>query len=161
MTSDFRIAATLLFTLVACCALAGCGGSASSPQPGPSVEVPAKPAPTWLEKDIEHEGATISLGYRGQIGKDRSVQPVAAIRQDGKPVAGAMVFCMLVAEEGEPIGQEMPTFYEPEAGGEALYIAPELQLPESGTQYIVRFRIVLPDAEQDLTREMQISAESL
>ena len=127
----------------------------------PSVATPAKPAPTWLEKDIEHEGATISLGYRGEIGNDRRVQPVAAIRQDGKPVAGAMVFCMLVAEEGEPIGQEMPTVYEQGAGGAGLYIAPELQLPERGTQYIVRFRIVLPDAEQDLTREMQISAESL
>jgi hypothetical protein len=90
----------------------------------------------WAEKGIEHAGATIDLGVR------KSVEPVAAITMGGEPVAGAMVFV-----------NETPTLYEPAKGKTpALYAAGKVELAKDAEKRVARFRIVLPDADEDFTR---------
>jgi hypothetical protein len=76
----------------------------------------------------------ISLGHRGQ-------EPVAAITQDGQPVANAMVFCS---------SGEVATVYESPNGKES-----GLYLPND-SQRRVRFRIVLPEMEKEWTRDIEI-----
>lgn len=100
-----------------------------------------------MEQDIEHEGAEISLGRRGE-------EPVAAITRDGKPVANAMVFCSPLDGDGKPIGDEAATTYEAAAGNAPpLYVTDPRARPASGP-LLIRFRIVLPDAEQEFTRDI-------
>ena len=127
--------------------LAGCGSTTNAP-PSPPPPPPG-PAATWVESDIEHEGAKIALGHRGD-------EPVAAITRDGKPVANAMVFCTLLTAEGEPADEEVATTYEPAAGKDPpLYVTGSWKRPAIGP-VAVRFRVVLPDAERDWTHVVQL-----
>jgi hypothetical protein len=117
----------------------------------------AKPL-IWIEKDIQHEGMTISLGYRGQAEEgERGVEPIATITRDGQPVANAMVFCSLLAADDQAMGDEAATLYEPPVGKEAgLYTPGKMKLPDKGSRCTVRFRIVLPESEQDWLRDVEI-----
>jgi hypothetical protein len=116
----------------------------------------------WVEEGIEHAGMKISLGYRGAAAADSDVEPIAAITQNGKPVAGAMVFTSLVAagsdtKNREPTTGEAATVFEP-AGGQtpALYASGKLHLPEGQSPHAVRFRIVLPGADEDFIRKISV-----
>jgi hypothetical protein len=135
--------------------LAGCGGNSSQPSPAPPSTT--KPL-TWIEKDIQHEGMTISLGYRGPAeGGERGVEPIATIIRDGQSVANAMVFCSLLSADDQAMGDEAATLYEPPAGKEpGLYTAGKMKLPDEGSRCTVRFRIVLPESEQDWLRDVEI-----
>jgi len=105
---------------------------------------------TWVESDIEHEGAKIALGRRGD-------EPVTAITRDGKPVANAMVFCTPLTADGEPADDEAATTFEPAAGKDPpLYVTGPWKRPASGPAP-VRFRIVLSNAEGDFTRAIDIA----
>jgi len=136
--------------------LAGCG---SNPPDTPGKPGPAEtpPAVTWVEKEIEHAGNTISLGVRAEPKSTSSLEPVVAITRDGKPVDNAMVFDRLVsADDGQPRGDEVATVYEPAAGSEpALYAQGKLAWPEAG-KCKVRFRIVLPNVDEDWQRDVEL-----
>lgn len=146
-----------LAALLVCSLMIPLGGCAQgTPQTRPTVQ-----PLVWSEKNIEFQGATIDLGFREVAAPGRSVEPVAAITRDGAPIAGAMVFISLVASGGSESAQrssdEASALYEPP--GEqtpALYTAGELRLPEGAARPAVRFRIALPDAEEDFTREVPL-----
>jgi hypothetical protein len=105
---------------------------------------------TWVESDIEHEGVKISLGHRGDV-------PAVALVRDGKPVANAMVFCTPLTGDGQPADDEVATIYEPAAGKDPpLYTTHSWKRPASGP-VLVRFRIVLPGAQQDFTQDTDIA----
>jgi hypothetical protein len=135
----------------------GCGRSFTPPAAAPP------PPLLWVEEGIERAGMKISLGYRGATATvDRSVEPVAAITHNGEPVAGAMVFTSLVrggsdATNREPTTDEVATVYEP-AGEQtpALYASGKLHLPDGQSPHAVRFRIVLPGADEDFMREISL-----
>jgi hypothetical protein len=140
----------------------GCGSHATTPvdQPrsGDAVQQPQTPV-KWVEQGIEHDGAQISLGYRGPPPSDGgTIEPVASVTRAGKPVADAMVFTRLVSPGGSELkGDELATVYETSSDSEAnLYTPGKLKLPHRASKCDVRFRIVLPDDEQDWTRDIEI-----
>lgn len=148
-----------LFMLTAL--LAGCGSNSPVPAPSPGpAETPSKqPAVQWIEEGVEHQGRTISLGYRlPTADAEREIEPVAAITQEGKPAADAMVFSKLVSVDGEAAdGKEAATLYEAASGkAPAIYGQGKLKLPAAANRCVVRFRIVLPDSDQDWERELEI-----
>ena len=133
-----------------CVLLSGCGG-ATNPMPLPPPPPPPGPAATWVE-NIEYEGAKIALGHRGE-------EPLAAIIRDGQPVANAMVFCTPLSAEGKPVDDEVATVYQPAAGKDpAIYAAGPWKRPASGP-ILVRFRIVLPEVDEDWTRDVELPAK--
>jgi len=141
-------------TLVLClpALLAGCAGN--SP-----VTPEAQEPLAWIEKGIVHKGVEITLGHRGKsAGAERWVEPVVSITHEGEPVANAMVFNSLVSTDGSKvIGDEVATVYEPPSGKEpALYAQGKLKPPTGSWPCVVRFRIVLPDIEEQWTRDIEI-----
>jgi hypothetical protein len=154
MPDDLALAALLLSSLII--PLGGC--ARASPDPGA-----AAPPLVWGEKDIEFRGATIDLGFRdAALSAGRSVEPVATITRNGASVPGAMVFIALIpspgsASDNERLIDEAPARYEPPGQqSPALFTAGELPLPEGAAPPAVRFRIVLPDADEDFTREIPL-----
>jgi hypothetical protein len=122
---------------------------------------PAAPPIVWAEEGWEHEGVNIRLGFRGQTSSAAStVEPVASLTRAGEPLAGAMVFIALVpphdsAEDSGAHASDLPTLYVPLGkNSPALYTAGKLPVPPGATA--VRFRIVLPDAKADVTREVPL-----
>jgi hypothetical protein len=121
--------------------------------PGEAVEVndeaalvPARPGVTWLEKDIKHNDATISLGF---LDRREVILPTAEIKSDGKPLASAMVFAQVVSADGEPLSEEVATRFD------ELYEG-KLPRPKKGVRGILRFRIVLPDETETLARDVPL-----
>jgi hypothetical protein len=152
--------ASMTATLSLAALLAGCG---SNPESSPAL--PAKPGAAekhssvvWIERDIEHEGSMISLGYRDQSKADTPLEPVTAITRDGKPVADAMVFNRLVdADTGDGLGDEVATIYEPSPGSDpAIYAQGKLKRPDSTKKCKVRFRVVLPNVDQEWQRDVEL-----
>ena len=140
--------------LVGLLVFGGCPRSAS-----PDAEN-AAPPPVWVEKDIDHHGSTIALGFRGGL-TDDGVEPIAAITRDGQPVAGAMVFVRLVPAGGEAATgasvDEVATLYEPASEpAPALYTPGRLPVPAGQAKPAAQFRIVLPDAADELTQEIPL-----
>lgn len=128
--------------------LASCPRSASSWKPAENDDAqPQAPRVNWVEKDIEHAGAKIALGFE----PDKTVlRPVADIRRDGKSLASAMVFAQVVSADGEQtLSEEVATRYTP------LYEA-KLPRPSEAKKYSVRFRVVLPDDAEGLTRDVPV-----
>jgi hypothetical protein len=115
----------------------------------------------WREEALEFRGTSIKLGFRGETSASgSSIEPVAAISRDAAPVADAMVFIALTAPGGTTtenalLANEAATLYEPPSGQTpALYTAGRLSWPESAGSPAARFRVVLPDAEEDFIREV-------
>lgn len=131
--------------------LSGCSCNSQPVSPGIA-------APVWLEEGIEHEKTTISLGQRGErLDAERWVEPVAAITRDGKSVASAMVFTSLISADGTVIVDEAATVYESTGeDGPGLYTPGKLEPPAGSTPHAVRFRIVLPEVEEEWTREVEV-----
>lgn len=140
-----------------CCGalcMSGCFTRSESPPPSAASEPLA-----WVEERLENNGAVIMLGFRGPGTPSSKWEPVAAITDhDGKPVAGAMVFVQFVtADAKETQGPEFATQYEP--GSEqapALYTPGKLPAPEGASTPSVRFRIVLPESEEDFVQEIPL-----
>jgi hypothetical protein len=144
--------------LLLCSLLIPLGGCTGRPSPDADA---ASPLLNWSGEAIEFRGAKIRLGFRGAAGTaDRSMEPVANITRDGAPVPGAMVFIALIASSGkasdaERLLEEAPAIYElPTQQTPALYTTGKRQLPDGVVPTAVRFRIVLPEAEEDFTREI-------
>ena len=132
---------------------AGCARTAPDP-PGDG------PPATWVDEGIEHEGTTISLGYRGdgpRAGQD--FEPIVMITRDEKPVASAMVFNQLISSDGsESLGEEQATVFElSEDRQRGHYAQGPLQLPAGQQHCTVRFRIVLEDSVESWTRDVTYS----
>jgi hypothetical protein len=125
---------------------AGCGGSSTGPRA------------TWVEENIAHDDVKISLGYRGQkLQPGGSIEPVALITREGKPVANAMVFVSLAsAEATTDTLPDVPAVYEPTGHPPGAYAQANLPLPAGATECPVRFRIVLGETQQDWTRDIKI-----
>jgi hypothetical protein len=119
---------------------------------------PAEPL-VWIEQGLDHHGATIRLGVRGPTAAaTQTVEPVASITRDGAPVAGAMVFVVLHAGEASaPLGNERPTLYEASPGDTPpLYTPGKVAIDEGVSPSAATFRIALPGAEDDFTRQMPL-----
>lgn len=113
----------------------------------------------WVEEGVAHEDVVIDLGYRNALAADEGnfVVPVARITRAGAPVANAMVFSSLASTDGEATGDEVATVYEPSPNADAAYYRSQrLQLPDSASKCVVRYRIVLPGNEQGWTRDVTI-----
>lgn len=140
--------------LVMIAALVGCWRSTNSIPGG-------GPPPVWVEKEIEHAGMTLSLGYRGdapQAGK--AFEPVAMITRDGRPVADAMVFVSLLDGAEADAGEDQATVYEISQDRKAGHYAQgELQAPAGAQSCTVRFRIVFADAQEDWTRDVEMPVQ--
>jgi hypothetical protein len=128
--------------------LASCPRSASSWKPEDAGEKqPPAPQVDWVEKKIDHAGATIALGFQPD---EKVLRPVADIQRDGKSLASAMVFAQVVSTDGEKmLSEEVATRYTP------LYEA-KLPRPSETKNYSVRFRVVLPDDAEGLTRDVPV-----
>ncbi len=140
----------------------GCANRQSS-EPEQAAVTPL----VWSVEGIEFHGATIRLGYRAATtSADRSVEPVAAISRGGAPVPDAMVFITLIATGSEAGGEareeqatdnESATLYEPpDQQTPGLYTAGRRQRPDDSETHAVRFRVVLPEIEEDFTREIPL-----
>ena len=150
MHHRFSWAAVLLSSLLL--PLGGCWGSSTSR--------PAALPLVWIEEGIEHQGVSISLGYRGAAPDvDGVIEPVASITRDGQPFPGAMVFIALMAPGGNakdetPVA-DVATLYEPPGERSVgLYTAGKLPVPTGAKS--ARFRIVLPQVETDYTHEVPL-----
>jgi hypothetical protein len=127
-------------------------------------EQAAVPPPlVWSTEGVEFHGATIRLGYRAATtSADRSVEPVAAISRGGAPAPDAMVFITLIAtgseaREEQATNNESATLYEPpDQQTPGLYTAGRRQRPDNSEAHAVRFRVVLPEIEEDFTREIPL-----
>lgn len=118
----------------------------------------------WVEKGIAHEGFTIDLGYRIEDADGtQSVEPVAKITRDKAPVANAMVFNSLVpAAGGEATGEEVATVYEVAPNSDAAWYAQgKLRLPDGAILWVVRFRVILPNSQQAITRDVTMEAKAI
>jgi hypothetical protein len=147
-----RIALSVVTLAAALISFTGCPRSASSTRES------SAPAITWQEEGLSHGGANIKLGVRQASNPTAdSIEPVAAITADGQPVAGAMVFVSLVdpAKESADSPGEVPTLYEPGSDdAPALYTPGPLELRAGTTG--VRYRIVLPEVNDDFTHEISL-----
>ena len=126
----------VLFT-IAGLAVTGCSRSDPDPPGGGDP-------PIWIEADIVHAGRQISLGYRGEAPNSAGeVEPVTMITLDGMPVADALVFHTLVAEEDSEAVEEAATVYELSSDRERGHYAKAiLKTTEDGRPIVVRYRIV-------------------
>ena len=134
------------------------GGCARKPSAENEASPAASDAPQvkWVEENIDHHGAKIALGFRGDA-TDDGVEPVASITRDEKPVAGAMVFVTLVpaTDEASPSANaaaEVATLYEAGEGTAAIYTPGRLPVPQGDAKLAAKFRIMLPDAADEFTR---------
>src|SRR5947207_2222454 len=95
----------ICFLLAALILSASVGGCGQTSPPSANTAAPL----VWIEKGISQEGMKIDLGYRSHQGTvERTIEPIAAITEGGKPVANAMVFCSLLSADGEKKqGEEM------------------------------------------------------
>lgn len=116
----------------------------------------------WVETGIAREDVAIDLGYRFELADGaRWIEPIAIVRREGASVANAMVFNSLASASGsELIAEEVATAYVPSPGsGTAWYAQGRLPVPAGISQFLLRFRIVLPDSPQPWTRGLPIKLE--
>ncbi|MAG92606.1 MAG: hypothetical protein CMJ48_02470 [Planctomycetaceae bacterium] len=149
----------------------GCGGSEP---PEDTVEQKAEPesrhahshegddALVWVEEGVEHGSFVLALGHHGKhLHAASFVEPAVSITRDAADVADAQVFNSLVSADGETvIREEEATVYEPETDEEpAHYAQGKLHLPKGSKQYVIRFRIALPDSDDEFTRDITIEVD--
>ena len=69
-----------------------------------------------------------------------------------------MVFNRLVSPDGQtPFGDEVATVYEPASDGQpACYARGKLRFPEEDTSAAVRFRIILPETNEEWNRDISL-----
>jgi len=139
--------------LMICSTIAGCGR-----RPGGEAD-----GITWVEKGVDRNDVTIDFGYRtppksGSRFGGGAVEPVARITRDGVPAADAMVFVSLAAPKGEQnVADEEPTVYEfSQQTADAYYAQALLNPPSDKAECVVKFRIVLPDGENEWTHEVTL-----
>ena len=115
----------------------------------------------WESKEkIEGTELEIWFGHHGNhfhLGDE--IEPAVAIMRGGNAYADAMVFNAMVnpADENKLIGQEMATVYESETADEiAHYAQGELVIPYQGTEFAIRYRVVLPDLDREITRDVKV-----
>ena len=168
----FRLPMTALLVLVTAF-VSGCGvssqpedagppESAGEPKSGHSHSHEGDDALVWVEENIEHEGFLLALGHHAKhLHAASFVEPAVSITRDGEAVADAEVFNSLVSADGtEVIREEAATIYEPETEEEpAHYAQGKLHLPKGSKQFLIRFRIALPGAQEDLTRDITIEVD--
>lgn len=107
---------------------------------------------------------TISLGHRdANQHEDGWLEPIVAITKDGRPVADAMVFCRLVSTpKSAPVGDEIATVYEVDPSGtQGRYAQSKLRLPENDAEFAVRFRIILPETDEEWTRDVVLPSATM
>ncbi len=115
----------------------------------------------WESKEkIEGTELEIWFGHHGNhfhLGDE--IEPAVAIMLAGKAYADAMVFNAMVdpADQDKLVGQEMATVYESETADEiAHYAQGELVIPYQGTEFVIRYRVVLPDLDREITRDVKV-----
>ena len=91
------------------------------------------------------------------------IEPAIAITKDGQSVDSAQVFNGLVnADNAESVGEdsttgEVPTTYEPATDAEiAHYAQGELAIPADAKQITIRYRLKIPDQEDEITRDVTV-----
>jgi len=153
--------------------VSGCGRSgqpvdaetpvaAEEPESGHAHSHEGDDALVWVEENIEHDGFLLALGHHAKhLHAGSFVEPAVSITRDGAAVADAGVFNSLVSADGmKVIRREVATVYEPETSDEpAHYAQGKLHLPRGSSQFIIRFRIALPGAEDELTRDITIEVD--
>jgi hypothetical protein len=115
----------------------------------------------WIEKDIEYEGYTISVGYHGNhFHNDDGVEPAVSILRDGKPVSDAKVFNTLLDVDGKTVfDTEIDAVFEPATEKEpAHYAQGNLAIPGGKTKSLIHFRVELPGVEKDFVRELEVTS---
>jgi len=120
----------------------------------------ADDALVWEAEPKEHAGLVIKLGHHGQhLHAGEAVEPAVSITRDGKSVSGVKVFNALVSEDGTILAKEVATVYEPTTAEEpAHYAQGELAIPAGVQKFVIRFRIVPPDADR-VTYDVPVTVE--
>jgi len=98
-------------------------------------------------KEIREQGFEIALGHHGTtLLAGAQVEPAVKISRDGRPVANARVFNLLLDADGETIlAKEVATVYEPPMSDEpAHYAQGALKIPAGTREAVIRYRILLP-----------------
>ena len=113
-------------------------------------------------KETSEQGYDIALGHHGVMllaGAD--VEPAVQITREGKPVADARVFNVLLAADGQTeLADEAPTVYEPRTSEEpAHYAQGALKIPAGTREAIIRYRIVLPAGKGERTFDVPVTVK--
>ncbi len=134
----------------------------AEPESGHAHSHEGDDALVWVEEGVEHAGFVLALGHHGKhLHAASFVEPAVSITRDGADVADAQVFNSLVSADGETvIREEAATVYEPKTDEEpAHYAQGKLHLPKGAQEFLIRFRIVLPETDDELTREITIDVD--
>lgn len=113
-----------------------------------------------LKEKIEGTDLEIWFGHHGEhfhLGDE--IEPAVAIMQGGAAYAEAQVFNAMVdpTDTSKLIGPEMATVYEGETADEiAHYAQGELVIPFQGDEFVIRYRVVLPGQDREITRDVQM-----
>ena len=112
------------------------------PETGHAHSHEGEDALVWVEENIEREGFVLALGHHAEhLHVASFVEPAVFITRDKEAVADSQVFNSLVSANGlKVIRQEAVTAHVFE-------------------QFINRFRIVLPGAEDELTPENTVEVK--
>ena len=160
MRSTLPVIALLILVTAS---VSGCGASSQPKDKGGHAHShEGDDALVWVSENIEHEGYLLALGHHGkQLHAASFVEPAVSITREGAAVADAKVYTGLISADGmQVIRQEAATVYEPESEDEpAHYAQVKLHLPKGSKQFLIRFRIVLPGAENELTRDITIEVD--
>jgi hypothetical protein len=122
----------------------------------------SQPDIVWAQTDLDHQGASINLGYRARSAADSTIRAVASVVRDDEPVASAMVFVDVVSTSTDETAAstaagEKATVYEPATDDSpAHYISEPVSLPAGSKDLALRFRIVLPEAEDDFVHQVPL-----
>lgn len=115
----------------------------------------------WVKLDEQVGDFRITLGHRGNhFHAGESIEPAAQIRKNDAPVTDAVVNVALLAAEGEQVlvedvaSEGVPaTETEP-----AVFAKTTLAIPADTKKFRIRFRIKLPDIEEEKTLTIDVES---
>ena len=144
---------------------AGCGGNGAPPQPKNSDEHEDSHHGDelyWQTGNLEHEDVTISLGHHGtHVYTSHTVEPAVMIVRDGDAVGDANVFVTMLSADGEAIGEEQSTEFEPKTPDEpAHYAKAKFKVPGKTDSITFRYRIEFAGDVLEFTKDVLINVET-
>lgn len=115
----------------------------------------------WPKENIQLQDYLVSLGHHGNhFHKGDSIEPAVMITKNGSDVVDATVFNSLVSADGSNvIAEEAKMVFEPKTESEpAHYAQGKLEIPKDSEGLKIRFRIKLPDVQEESVHEIELSA---
>lgn len=111
----------------------------------------------WPEKNVEHEGFTLSLGhYRNHFHGGEELEPAVMVSKGDADVGDASITCQLM-DGDTAIGKPVAMVFEPKTEEEpARYARGKLTFPEEEKTYQVQFVVNLPDVDEPYENSIDV-----